>query len=105
MEIHGCKELAMSENGIRGVDLFKIANESISGWIPSWKLGGQKPSRQPFCSLMEERLLWFWGSHPQWFWFGRVDSIRPFAQTKTFLTRSTTQYPITYLFKGMPNVY
>jgi hypothetical protein len=37
----------MSENGIRGVDLFKIAGESISGWIPSWKLGGPKPSRQP----------------------------------------------------------
>jgi hypothetical protein len=55
MEIHGCKELAMSENGIRGVDLFKIAGESISGWVPSWKLGGQKPTRQPFCSLMEER--------------------------------------------------
>ena len=42
MEIHGCKELPMSENGIRGVDLFKIAGESISGWIPSWKLGGVK---------------------------------------------------------------
>ena len=38
----------MSENGIRGIDLFKIAGESISGWIPSWKLGGQKPTRQPF---------------------------------------------------------
>ena len=30
MEIHGCKELPMSENGFRGVDLFKIAGESIS---------------------------------------------------------------------------
>ena len=47
----------MSEAGIRGIDLFKIAGESISGWIPSWKMGGQKPTRQPFCSLMEERLL------------------------------------------------
>lgn len=59
MEIHGCKELAISENGIRGVDLFKIAGESISGWLPSWKLGGQKPALQPFCSLMEERLLMY----------------------------------------------
>src|SRR5436190_10762727 len=65
MEIHGCKELAMSENGIRGVDLFKIAGESISGWVPSWKLGGQKPTRQPFCSLMEERLLLYLEYHPQ----------------------------------------
>ena len=37
MEIQRRKELAMSENGIRGVDLFKIAGESISGWLPSWK--------------------------------------------------------------------
>ena len=24
----------MSEAGVRGIDLFKIAGESISGWIP-----------------------------------------------------------------------
>ena len=57
MEIQGRKELLMSETGIRGIDLFKIAGESISGWIPSWKMEGHKPTRQPFCSLMEERLL------------------------------------------------
>jgi hypothetical protein len=33
----------MSQSGIRGIDLFKIAGESISGWIPSWKMGDQKP--------------------------------------------------------------
>ncbi len=33
MEIHGGKELLMSQTGIRGIDLFKIAGESISGWI------------------------------------------------------------------------
>jgi len=37
----------LSEMGVRGIDLFKIAGESISGWIPSWKLEGQKPTRQP----------------------------------------------------------
>ncbi len=31
----------MLENGIRGIDLFKIAGESISGWIPSWKMGAK----------------------------------------------------------------
>ena len=50
MEIQGCKELAMSENGIRGVDLFKIAGESISGWIPSWKLGEQNPHGSRFAA-------------------------------------------------------
>ena len=46
----------MSEIGVRGIDLFNIAGESISGWIPSWKTGEARPSRQPFCSQMEERL-------------------------------------------------
>jgi hypothetical protein len=70
MEIHGCKGLLMSQSGIRGIDLFKIAGESISGWIPSWKMGGQKPTRQPFCSLMEERLLLYLEYHPQVVWYG-----------------------------------
>ena len=47
----------MSEAGVRGIDLFKIAGESISGWIPSWKTGETRPTRQPFCSQMEEQLL------------------------------------------------
>ena len=28
----------MSETGVRGIDLFKIAGKSISGWIPRWKI-------------------------------------------------------------------
>jgi hypothetical protein len=50
MEIHRCKELAMSQSGIRGIDLFKIAGESISGWIPSWKLGGKNPHGSRFVA-------------------------------------------------------
>lgn len=47
----------MAEAAIRGIDLFKIAGESISGWIPSFKTGDLRPTRQPFCSQMEEQLL------------------------------------------------
>jgi len=46
----------MSQSGILGIDLFKIAGESIAGWIPSWKMGGQKPTRQPFCRSMVKAL-------------------------------------------------
>ena len=95
----------MSENGIRGVDLFKIAGESISGWIPSWKLGGQKPSRQPFCSLMEERLLMFLEYHPQVIWYGRGDISPTFASTYSIPMRLTTPYAINYLFDGNAHVY
>src|SRR5438105_2125103 len=105
MEIHRCKELLMSENGIRGVDLFKIAGESISGWIPSWKLGGPKPSRQPFCSLMEERLLLFLEYHPQVVWYGRGDISPTFASTYNITTVLPTPYAINYLFDGNAHVY
>ncbi len=40
---------------VEGIDLFKIAGRSISGWIPSLKTGSTV--RQPFCSQLEERLL------------------------------------------------
>lgn len=32
----------MPEFGVHGIDLFTIAGESISGWIPSWKMGDSR---------------------------------------------------------------
>ena len=55
----------MTESGVRGIDLFKIAGASISGWIPSFKTGEARPTRQPFCSQMEEQLLLYLEYHPQ----------------------------------------
>src|SRR5437868_11963299 len=105
MEIHGCKELLMSETGIRGIDLFKIAGESISGWIPSWKMGGQKPTRQPFCSQMEERLLLYLEYHPQVAWYGRGDISPTFASTYKIATPLPTPFAIPYLFEGKTHSY
>ncbi len=47
----------MPETGIRGVDLFKIAGESISGWISSFKTGETRPTRQPFCTTAIPRAV------------------------------------------------
>jgi len=105
MEIHGCKEIPMSQSGIRGIDLFKIAGESISGWIPSWKMGGQKPTRQPFCSLMEERLLMYLEYHPQVVWYGRGDISSTFASTYHVPTPRAVPFSIDYLFDGNAHVY
>ena len=41
----------MAASAIKGVDLFKIAGRSISGWILSLKTG--TAIRQPFCSQLE----------------------------------------------------
>ncbi len=95
----------MSQSGIRGIDLFKIAGESISGWIPSWKMGGQKPTRQPFCSLMEERLLMYLEYHPQVVWYGRGDISSTFASTYHVPTPQAVPFSIDYLFDGNAHVY
>ena len=48
-----------------GIDLFKIANRSISGWVPSFKMGSvAAPVKLPFCSQLEERLLLWLEYHP-----------------------------------------
>ncbi len=95
----------MSQSGIRGIDLFKIAGESISGWIPSWKMGGQKPTRQPFCSLMEERLLLYLEYQPQVIWYGRGDISATFASTYQVPTPQAVPFAIDYLFDGNAHVY
>src|SRR3989440_4323342 len=95
----------MSGGGVRGIDLFKIAGESISGWLPSWKMGGQNPARQPFCSLMEERLLLYLEYHPQVAWYGRGDISSAFASTYKITTPLPTPYTIDYLFEGNAHVY
>jgi hypothetical protein len=49
--------LLMVAPAVEGIDLFKVAGRSTSGWIPSLKTG--IALRQPFCSQLEERLvLW-----------------------------------------------
>lgn len=95
----------MPQSAIHGIDLFKIAGESISGWLPSWKMGGQKPTRQPFCSLMEERLLMFLEYHPQVVWYGRGDISTTFASTYQITTPQAVPFSIDYLFDGNAHVY
>ncbi len=95
----------MSEFGVRGIDLFKIAGESISGWIPSFKTGDPRPTRQPFCSQMEEQLLLYLEYHPQVAWYGRGDISSTFASTYKIATPLPTPYTIDYLFEGKAHVY
>src|SRR5207302_9273290 len=95
----------MSELGVRGIDLFKIAGESISGWLPSFKTGEIRPSRQPFCSQMEERLLLYLEYHPQVVWYGRGDISSTFASTYKIATPLPTPFTINYLFEGHAHIY
>src|SRR5947209_17798969 len=95
----------MSGGGIRCIDQFKIAGERISGWIPSWTTGEDRPTRQPFCSQMEEQLLLYLEYHPQVCWYGRGDISATFASTYKITTPLPTPYTINYLFEGKAHVY
>jgi len=95
----------MPATGVRGVDLFKIAGESISGWIPSWKTGEARPTRQPFCSQMEEQLLLHLEYHPQVSWYGRGDISATFASTYKIASPLPIPFTINYLFEGKAHTY
>ncbi len=95
----------MSEGGVRGIDLFKIAGESISGWVPSFKTGETRPTRQPFCSQMEEQLLLYLEYHPQVAWYGRGDISTTFASTYKITSPLPIPFTINYLFEGKAHVY
>src|SRR5437763_4300622 len=95
----------MSETGVRGIDLFKIAGESISGWIPSFKTGDIRPTRQPFCSQMEEQLLLYLEYHPQVCWYGRGDISTTFASTYKITSPLPIPFAIPYLFEGKTHSY
>ncbi len=65
---------------VDGIDLFKIASRSISGWIPSLKTDTVFPLRQPFCSQLEERLLLWLEYNPQVVSYARGDIGAAFAR-------------------------
>ncbi|HET8913937.1 MAG TPA: hypothetical protein VFN23_20860 [Ktedonobacteraceae bacterium] len=91
----------MAAPAIKGVDLFKIAGRSISGWIPSLKTG--ITIRQPFCSQLEERLLLWLEYHPLSVNYARGDS-DPEVTTKYRLPiPQHAPFTISYTFESKPH--
>lgn len=90
---------------IEGIDLFKIANRSISGWVPGFKAGSVSHTRQPFCSQLEERLMLWLEYNPQVARYARGDIGREFATTYRLPTPSDAPFSIGYAFEGKPHTY
>src|SRR3989454_5284393 len=88
---------------VQGIDLFKIAGSSISGWIPSLKTG--TTVRQPFCSQLEERLLLWLDYHPQVKNYARGDIGPQFATTYRLPTPKHAPFAIGYTFEDKPHHY
>jgi len=88
---------------VQGIDLFKIANRSISGWIPSLKTG--TTVRQPFCSQLEERLLLWLEYHPLVANYARGDIDPEFATTYRLPIPKHAPFAIGYTFENKPHHY
>jgi len=90
---------------VDGIDLFKIAGRSISGWIPSHKTGAASHVRQPFCSQLEERLLLWLEYNPQVASYARGDIGQEFATTYRLPAPKHAPFAIGYAFEGKPHEY
>lgn len=53
-----------TRGGTPGLDIFKIAGQSISGFLKSFKTGSVSLVRQPFTTQLEERLAMYLEYHP-----------------------------------------
>src|SRR5713226_4540343 len=94
-----------TRRGTPGLDIFKIAGQSISGFLPSFKTGSVSQVRQPFTSQLEERLAMYLEYHPHVRSYQRGDASEEFARARHLHTPLGTPYRIAYLYEGKPHDY
>src|SRR5262250_595318 len=94
-----------SRSGVPGLDIFKIAGQSISGFLPSWKTGDRSLVRQPYMSLLEMRLALHLEYHPHVRFYQRGDVSEVFARTHRLITPLGTPYQISYVYDGQSHDY
>src|SRR5260370_42026672 len=94
-----------TRRGTPGLDIFKIAGNSISGFLHSFKTGDQSHVRQPFTTQLEERLALYLESHPHVRSYQRGDASESFARARHLHTPLGTPYRIAYLYDGKAHDY
>jgi hypothetical protein len=94
-----------ARRGTPGLDIFKIAGRSISGFLPSFKTGDVRQVRQPFTSQLEERLALYLEYHPHVRSYQRGDASEAFARARHLHTPLGTPYRIPYLYDGKAHDY
>src|SRR5713226_7999297 len=91
--------------GTPGLDIFKIAGNSISGYVPSLKTGDERQVRQPYMSTLEQRLLLYLEYHPHVRSYQRGDASPDFAAARRLNTPLGCPYRIAYLYEGKSHDY
>jgi hypothetical protein len=85
--------------GTPGLDIFKIAGRSISGFLPSFKTGESRQVRMPFTTRREEQLAMFLEYHPHVSFYQRGDASEVFARAYRLVSPLGTPYKISYLYE------
>ena len=91
--------------GTPGLDVFKIAGQSISGFVHSFKTGDPRRRRLPFTSRLEEQLCLFLEYHPHVHYYQRGDASPACATAYGLVTDLGTPYRINSVFEGKPHEY
>ncbi len=91
--------------GTPGLDVFKIAGASISGFLRSFKTGNQRQVRMPYTSTIELKLALYLEYHPHVHSYQRGDMSPLFADTYHIFSPLGTPYRINYVFDGKPHEY
>ncbi len=94
-----------TRRGTSGLDIFKIAGRSISGFLKSFKTGDTRQVRQPFTTQLEERLAIYLEYHPHARLYQRGDPSEVFALARHLHTSLGTPYRIAYLYEGKVHDY
>jgi transposase len=87
------------------LDVFKIAGESISGFLHSWKTGDQRLVRMPYTSTLEARLALFCEYHPHVCSYQRGDMSPAFVTAYGIHAPLGAPYRISYMYEGQPHDY
>jgi len=90
--------------GTPGVDIFKLANASISGVVASYKTGVPRMVRLPFMSTLEEHLALYLEYHPHVRSYQRGDVTEAFVKAYHIPTPLGTPYRINYVYEGKPHI-
>src|SRR5713101_8277550 len=91
--------------GTPGIDIFKIAGKSISGWVPSRRTGDPDRIKMPYASKVEQRLSIYLEYHPHVRAYQRGDISKTFAEAYNLATPLETPYPIKYVYDGTRHEY
>jgi Mu transposase-like protein len=96
---------APGRKGTPGIDIFKIAGKSISGWVPSRKTGDLVRVKIPYASKVEQRLSLYLEYHPHVRTYQRGDVSKDFVEAYNLATPLETPRKIKYVYDGTEHDY